>query len=156
MVMDDGNNGKRTLSEIAAERAAFPGAVVTLDQLVRQDGLIAESIDKASGQKLGVIQRALTPSTDEDYRQILKMAVWKSPEEMDKAVAALAECDITGAVEVKKIILDRITARSAGVNGWLLHEAFEALTHTTFTSQTIEQRKKWNGHRDNSSSPLTK
>jgi hypothetical protein len=156
MVMENNdNNGKKTIVDIAREKT-FLGATVTLDELVRRDGQIAESLDKANGQRLGVIQRALTPSTDEDYRQILKLAVWKSPEEMDKAVNALAECDITGADTIKKIILDRITAHSAGTSGYLLHEAFEALTHTTFTSQNIEQRKKWNGSRNNTNSPLSK
>ena len=149
-------DGKKTIEEIAKEKT-FKGATIRLEELQRQDGLIAESIDKAAIHSLGVIQTVITATPDDkDYRQILKRAVWKDREEMDKAVNALAVCDITGAVNAKRIILDRITAHSAGIDGYILHQALEALTHTTFTShEYLDKKKKRAGNGYGSNSPIS-
>lgn len=152
--MGEEDDGHKTVEEMAQEKT-FKGVVVNLGELQRQDGLIAESIDKSRAHALGVIQTVITAEQDDkNYRQILKRARWKNTEEMDKAVNALAVCDITGAVKAKRIILDRITARSAGVDGELLHEALIALTHTTFTTRNIIDKKKAKYDGNRSSSPI--
>lgn len=156
---EDDGNGKKTIEEVA-EAKAFKGGRIDLAELVRRDGLIAEAIDKSHNQSQGVIQTLITAvSDDKDYRQILKRAIWKTDEEIDKAVNALAECDMTGADNAKRYVLDRITARSAGINGQLLEMALEGLTHTTFTSERSMDRKKnhwWSkdDNRSKSNSPI--
>ena len=92
---------------------------------------------------------------DKDYRQILKLGLWKNTEEQDKAVNAIAVCRLTGAKKALQTVLDRITARSAGINGALIHEAFEALTHTSYTTNTmLEKKKKYDEYGDRSRSRL--
>lgn len=155
--MRDGD-GEKTIEQMAKERV-FKGGTIDLSELQRRDGLIAESIDKAGKHGEGVIQTFIhAQADDKDYRQILKHALWKSREEMDKAVNALASCDITGAVKAKKVVLDRITAHSAGIDGQLMHESYEALTHTTFTTDYSHGRKRWwndDKSKDRSSSPIS-
>ena len=149
-----GDNGDENNNE--EQQEAFKGTIVKLSELQRQDGLIAESIDKSTRHNQSVIMTTITAvSDDKDYRQILKRARWKSTEEMDLYVHALAVCDFTGAVMAKKHLLDRITAHSAGVDAQELHEALEALTHTTFTTQS-ELNKKYRGNGDGykSNSPI--
>jgi hypothetical protein len=151
----DNHNEPMSIEQIAERKAAFPGATLKLEDLMRQDGQIAEAIDKSNAQHAGVIQSFVNAITDDkNYRQILKNTLWKSTEEQDKAVYALACCEMTGAVHAKKMLLDRLTARSSGINGFLMHEALEALTHTTFTSQKYDFTKRKNGHRD-SNSPIS-
>lgn len=147
------NSGGKTIDEMAKEK--FLGATIDLSELKRQDGLLAEAIDKSYSQRLGVIQQTITAiHEDKLYRQIILNARWKSPEEQDKCINALAYCEITGAVQAKRIILDRLTARASGIKGENLHEALEALTHTTFTTrQMTDQWRKHDGDRK-SSSPI--
>lgn len=149
-------NGHKTIDE-AVEEKVFEGVTINIGELQRQDGQIAEAIDKASAHNLGVIQTVIhAVNNDDDYRQILKLAIWKNTEEQDKAVNALSICRLTGAKKAMRTILDRITARSAGINGALIHEAFEALTHTTFTQQTLGgSKKRWHDDREKSNSPLS-
>lgn len=154
----NGNNGNEplTIDQLAERKAAFPGATIPLENWIKRDGQIAEAIDKANAQHTGVIQSFINAiNDDKNYRQILKSTLWKSTEEQDKAVLALACCEMTGANHARKMILDRLTARSSGINGFLMHEALEALTHTTFTSQHYDFTKRKNGKRDNSSSPIS-
>ena len=157
-ILDNNNqNEPMTIDQIAERKAAFPGTTLKLQELMHQDGQIAEAIDKANSQHAGVIQSFITAvNDDKNYRQILKNTLWKSTEEQDKAVYALACCEMTGAVNARKMILDRLTARSSGINGFLMHEALEALTHTQFTSTHYDYTKRKNGNRDNSSSPISK
>jgi len=151
---DDGDN-----LEGEARKEAFKGAVIKLSELQRQDGLIAESIDKSMRHTQSVIMTTITATSDDkDYRQILKRARWKNTEEMDLYVHALAVCDYTGAVMARKHLLDRITAHSAGVDAEGLHEALVALTHTTFTTQSLLDKKyqKQGGYDGNkSNSPIS-
>lgn len=150
------NNGKKTIEDMAEEKV-FEGATIELGDLQRQDGLIAEAIDKAQSRNLGVIQTVITAEQDDNnYRQILKRGVWKSTHEMDLAVAALAECEKTNAKQGKKVILDRITARSAGLNGQLISQALEALTHTHFITNSDNQRRRHYDGSTNPASPLSK
>jgi len=150
------DNGGKTPEEMALERA-FKGGVVNLSEFHRQDGLLAESIDKAGRHGEGVIQTFIHAQTeDKNYRQILKHALWKSREEMDKAAIALAVCKITGAKNAAEFILDRITAHSAGIDFQLMHESYEALTHTTFTTD-YSHKKGWSNDKskDGSRSPIS-
>ena len=156
--MGEEDNGDGIVEKMAMEKA-FKGGIIDLHELQRRDGLIVEGIDKAGNHNIGVIQTFVhAEADDKDYRQILKHALWKSREEMDKAVNALAVCRITGATNAMKVLLDRITAHSAGIDGQLMHESYEALTHTTFTTNYSKDKKKWwNGDKskDRSSSPIS-
>jgi len=147
------NNGHKTPQEIV-ETKTFNGAVVTLNELRRQDGLIAESIDKNMGKSFGVIQTILAPCDDSNYRQILKFTRWKNTEEQDKCINALKACDRTGAVKAKHVILDRLTARSAGIDAQLVNDALEALMHTTFTTEN--RTVKGNGNRNANNNFMSK
>jgi hypothetical protein len=148
-------NGHKTREEQAKE-IAFEGATVSLESLIRRDGMIAESLDKGQAQRLGVIQRSITAvNSDDEYRQILKLGRWRSQEHLDKTLNAIAACRTCGAKKALKFILDKITAESAGLNGEALREAFDALTHTstTYDWRTSNYKGK-NGNRD-ASSPIT-
>jgi hypothetical protein len=156
MTINTGNNGHKTPTEIIKEKV-FEGVTLNLKDLQRQDGQIAEALDKASKHHTGVIQSIITAvDKDDEYRQILKLANWKTPEEMDKAVIAISCCDRVGAVQTKRLILDKITAHSAGTNGWLLREALDALTHQTITTEEMMRKKQHNGNFANSNSPFAK
>lgn len=152
---DSDGNGHMSLDELA-QKQVFEGVTVDMGTLRRQDGIITQAMDKLTRTNLGIIQRFITAENkDDEYRQIIKNAVWKTTEEQDKAVLAIAECRLTGATKALKIILDRLTARSAGVNGWLQIWAADALTHTTFISQNMQAKgKKYDNSQHKSSSPL--
>jgi len=152
---DDGQSSglKPTLTE-ALRDAARTGAVVKLSELRRQDGLIARSLDNARAQNLGVVQTLITAIDDPShYRQILKLGRWRNQKHIEVYVKALNVCRITGARNAECTLLDMITAQSAGENAALMHEAVEALTHTTFTTREDIERKKRND-RPKSTSPL--
>lgn len=141
------------MEQVAREKV-FEGATVDIRTLMRQDGLIAESLDKGQQQRLGVIQRAITAVTDDkDYRQILKLARWRGQEHIDRTLNAIASCRTCGATKAMQFILDKITAESAGINAEGLREAFEALTHTSTTYDWRNNGNKKNDHR-NSNSPI--
>jgi hypothetical protein len=152
----DNHNQVETIEQMAERKAAgFAGATVQLSTLQMRDGQIAEQIDKANAQHLGVIQGFVNAVMDDkNYRQILKNAIWKNEHEARLAVRAISQCLYTGATQTLRTILDVITAKSSGVNGFLMHEAFEALTHTTFTSNHTDYSKRKNGN--NSNSPIGK
>ena len=120
--------------------------------------MIARSVDESARQSQGVILTTITAiSDDKNYRQALIRARWKSTEEMDLYVQALAVCDYTGAVMAKRHLIDRITAHSAGIDSEGIHDALEALTHTTVTTQE-QLDKKYHGSKNGNSksnSPLT-
>jgi len=151
----DKDNGGKSIEDMAKEKV-FEGVTLNLADMQRQDGIITEWLDKSKNRNLGVIQTVINAvDDDKNYRQILKLGLWKNTEEQDKAVNALAVCRLTGAKNAMRTILDRITARSAGVNGELIHEAFEALTHTTFTTNSmLEKKKRYEDYGDRSRSRL--
>lgn len=135
--MADNGNGKKD----------FPGVVLNLRELQRQDGIIAEAIDRNHARSGGVIQTYINAVLDnKDLRQILKHAYWRSFDEADRAVRAIAACESTGATRTLNMILHQIVSHQAGERGYLMHEAFEALTHTTFTTNSAEERKKHNDY----------
>ena len=151
--MEESGNGSKTIEEMAKEEV-FKGAIVNLKELQRQDGLIAEYIDKSRNQSLGVIPTFINANSDDEVRQILKHAIWKTTEEQDKCVQAIAVCRITGATEGLRTILDRLTARSAGLNGFLMLEAFKTLSQTTFVSKSEQLKKGKYDSRSNPASPI--
>jgi len=140
--MGEDGNGRKTIEDMAKEKV-FEGATIKLEDLMRRDGMIAESIDKSRGQQGGVIMTMITAEEeDKHYRQILKRGRWANQEQRDKFVKALAVCRITGAKKAAQVILDLITANSAGDNGAWIQETVEGLTHTTMT---------WNDNNKNGS-----
>ena len=149
-------NGKKTIEQIAQERA-YNGLIVRIGELQRQDGIIAEAMDKSTKQGLGVIQTLITAEDDDkNYRQIFKRARWKNQEQRDKYVKAYAMCRIVGAHKAGKVILDLVTADSAGDNGEIMKEAIDGITHTTLTTrEELTRKKKHDDSRNNAShSPI--
>lgn len=154
MVLAKRNNGAQ--DELGAEAASLEAVreknIIRLGQLTRQDGLIAEAIDKSAKQGLGVIQSVLTANDDEEERQILKHALWKDQEQRVKYVRALSDCRLTRAVNGRQTILDLISANSAGDNGWLILQSYHALNHTSYTLNDANQNRRrfFGGKSDNS------
>lgn len=146
------------LAGMALEKAlgnSIPGAKVKLEDLEREDGVLAKAAENIFRNNLGVLQRAMSAvEDDEHYRQLLKLARWEKPQQYMCTCAALAECRLIGDEEGIKMILDVVTAQSAGEKGGLLHAILEALTHTTFTTNYTGNKKHWwNGNgkpKDNS------
>jgi len=153
--MDEEGNGKKSIEQMAQEKA-FGGLIVRIGEMQRQDGIIAEAMDKSIGHNLGVIQTLITAEADDkNYRQILIRARWKNQEQRDKFVKALSVCRMVGATQAAQTLLDLITADSAGDDGALRHEAVEGITHTTLTTRDeLSKKKKYNDNRNKSSSPI--
>lgn len=143
--MDDDNG--HDPAEIALEQTVkqqFPGARVTLGQLEREDGIIAQAAENMNRNATGVLQRAMSAvENDEHYRQLLRLAYWDNPQQYVRTCAAIAECRLIGDDEGIRMIIDVITAQSAGLKGGLLHDIFEALTHTTFNTNYSGNNKHW-------------
>ena len=153
----DGDDGKKTIEQMAQERA-YKGLIVHIGELQRQDGIITEAVDKSMGRSLGVIQSIITAEEDDkNYRQIFRRARWKNQEQRDKYVKAFAMCRITGAVKAAKTLLDMVTADSAGDDGVWIRETGEMLTHTTLTTreEIDKKKKKWYEDRSKTTSPIS-
>ena len=153
----DKDNGKKTIEDLALEKR-FEGLILNMGDMVRQDGIIAEAVDKSKAQSLGVIQTMITAETDDaNYRQMLKRARWKNQEHRDKFVKAIAVCRMTGAVKAAKTLFDLITADSAGDDGAWIQETIEGLTHTSLTTKSeIEKKKRQDDNKYRSSaSPIS-
>jgi len=149
---DDDGNGLDPGEE--ATEQAFKGAVLDVNKLKREDGILTRGL---SNTQSSVLQRSMTAVTkDEDYRQELKTAFFLSTEEADKVVAAINESDRYGCS--RKPIVDWLIARSAGVNGGRLQAIFDTISHTTFTTNYMSQKKKhwWNQNetKDGTRNPL--
>jgi len=148
------DNGGKSIEQMAQEKS-FKGLIVRMGEMQRQDGIIAEAMDKSIGQGLGVIQTLITAEPDDkNYRQILIRARWKNQEQRDKFVKALAVCRMTGATQAAQTLLDLITADSAGDNGAIRHEAVEGITHTTLTTREELSKKKKYDDSKRSTSPI--
>ena len=159
MAKDNGKVDVEGLERIALEKVLDKNRersdnIIRLGTLARQDGMIAEAIDKSAKQGLGVIQSVLTANDDEEERQILKHALWKSQEQRNLYVIALSHLRLTGAVNARRTLLDLITANSAGDNGWLISESYHALNHTSFTTSSPEQKRRIFGG-NNSNGPTS-
>lgn len=137
-----------------ATEQAFQGAKLDVRKMQREDGVLTRGLSNAQSS---VLQRSMTAVTkDADYRQELKTAFFLSTEESDKVVAAINESDRYGCL--RKPIVDWLIARSAGVHGGRLQAIFDTISHTTFTTNYMSQKKRhwWNNEksRDNTRSPL--
>lgn len=130
----------------------FPGATISLEEIERQDGIITQEAVKAFANRntSGVLQRAMTAiSKDDEYRQELKTAFWSSPKKARQWVLAKEELEMFG-LPIQPLV-DDLIAHKAGVQGGLIHEIFEALTHTSFTTNYTGKNKTgfWPFRRNN-------
>ncbi len=137
MSEEDGN-GHDPIEE--AEKEAFKGAILNVKDMKREDGILTRGLSSA---QQGVLQRAMSAEKkDEDYRQELKTAFFLSTEEADNWVKALNECDRYGCS--RKLNIDWLVARNAGIQGGRFKAILEAITHTYIQSNVTGQKKnKW-------------
>jgi hypothetical protein len=140
-----------------SDEAIREGAVLPLELLEREDGILARAASSASRNNSGVINKLLTAvEASKDYRQELKTGNYSSPRKALEAADAIREAIILGDTEGLEQIIDEIIALKAGANSALVHEALEALTHTSFTTNYAGnngQRNQQNNGKKNS--PIT-
>lgn len=132
----DNNNGTEQKS-----------ALFKLEDLQRPDGIIATAALNRNRDNAGVLAKAMTAiEENEHYRQELKTGYFTSPIKQMQMVLALNECEECGID--KTLVVDLLLAQKAGVKGGLLHDIFEALTHTTFSTNYTGNRNNngrwWN------------
>lgn len=133
---DEDNGNGQSLDEIA-EGEAFKGALLNARDMKREDGILTRGLSSAQS---GVLQRAMTAEKkDEDYRQELKTAFFLTTDEADNWVKALNECDRYGCS--RKLNIDWLIARNAGIQGGRFKAILEAITHTVFQSNVTGQKK---------------
>ena len=140
--MEDREDGDGLDPGQEATEQAFRGAFLDVSKMKREDGILTRGLPNTQSS---VLQRSMTAVTkDEDYRQELKTAFFLSTDEADKVVAAINESDRYGCS--RKPIVDWLIARSAGVGGGRLKAIFDTISHTTFTTNYMSQKKKhwWN------------
>lgn len=91
------------------------------------------AISSKGGGRGGVLQQAMSSIDDnKDYRQELKTGFFTSPRkqmQMVLAIDEMRECGID-----PTLVIDLLIAQKAGEKGGLLHDIFQALTHSTFTT----------------------
>lgn len=155
-MFEDEGNGDGVVGEAVEE--AFKGAYLNVKDMKREDGIISTAALSRTQQ--GVLQRAMTAEKkDVDYRQELKTAFFLSTDEADTWVGALNECDRYGCS--RKLNLDWLIARNAGVQGGRFKAILEAITHTFFqTNYTGQKHNRWwnrerSGSGNGSTSPLS-
>ena len=126
-----------------AQQEAFKGAFLKLSELKREDGVMTRGNPSAGG----LLNRIMTAEDkDINYRQELKTACWQSPEESDLAIEAINERLMCG-VSISPLV-DKIVARSAGVNASRIREILWAYAHAIVSGgQPGEDKKKhwWQG-----------
>lgn len=136
IVTDD--NGDRHEEKV---KEAFEGAKLKLDALRKEDGILAKMASSVGQQGVGVLQRAMSSVTDDNYRDLL-LRCFNDLETARIGTAAIEErqrfgCKITP-------VLDRMHAEGSVTFGALMVEVFKALTHTTFTTNYQgKNRLKW-------------
>jgi hypothetical protein len=141
---DDGGTGLgdqaalEAANEIATE-AGFPGGKGSVENFQRPNALISGG----QRQYQGVLQQWLY--VPENYNQFLKMlprSNWLNIEEADNWCAALQECIRYGAPI--DWLVNRLVAHAAGVSGGesLMKWIGETISHTTFTTNYEQQKKK--------------
>ena len=139
--MDNNDNGHDlgVLGQfIDQETASLVGEAQKLKQ-AQESGNFYNADTQA---RMGVIHSLLqAKAKDIEYRYILKTTKWANREEQDRAVKALAVCDLTGAVKARRVLLDLLTARSGGEKFELVHMALDALTRTTINTNVAKQGK---------------
>lgn len=138
------NNGHDPIGDAAIESAAlrdFPGGHGVLGQQ-------GPDITMARKEYNSVLQRAMSSIIDDsDYRQALGLARWLNDEDWQNWCNAFQECKRYG-VDTG-FLIDRLIAKSAGVDGGKLKAIFETISHTTFTTNYMGQQqsrfKRWFG-----------
>lgn len=109
------------------------GAKFKLENLQRPDGIITSAILSQNREGSGVLHTAMTSIKDnKDYRQELKTAYFSSDRKQMQMVLALDELKECGIDET--LVIDLLLAMKAGIKGGFIHDVFEALTHTTFST----------------------
>lgn len=133
------------------------GATIPLDMLRREDGIISLAASSANRNASGVLQKLITTiDKPEDFWQVIKTGNWTSPNRHMIAVDAIMECIELGDDIGLRWVVGTIIAGQAGVNSALVHEALQALTHTSFTTNYqggLGNAKGTNNARKNS--PIT-
>ncbi len=148
----DGNNPELNATLDNALDEVFKGGSSNLDRN-------RKVITMDSRQYASVLQQALHAiKEDADYRQQLRIARWLSEEDWGSWCNALAECKRYGAPT--GWLIDRLIAKSAGVEGGLLKAIFETISHTTFTTNNTMNQKRgffrfMKGKNDNRQSPIS-
>lgn len=131
------------------------GAQLDLATLQREDGIIPRSILSGNRDNSGVIAKAMTAiDKNADYRQELKTGYFSSPKKQMQMVLALDECRECGVDDT--LVVDLLIAQKAGERGGFMHDIFEALTHTTFSTNYRGGKNGhwWNKGESNNNSPL--
>lgn len=133
-------------------------AVFDLKELQRPDGIISRMVLNNNRENSGVLVTAMRSiEKNEDYRQELKTGFFTSPRKQMQMVLAINEMRECGIDET--MVIDLLLAQKAGINGGLLHDILEALTHTTFSTNYTGKNKDhwWNkgNNGSNSNSPIS-
>lgn len=130
------DNGHDPIGNAAIETAAqheFPGG----RGVAGQQG---PDITMANKEYNSVLQRAMSSIVDNnDYRQALGIARWLSEDDWQSWCNAFQECKRYG-VDTG-FLIDRLIAKSAGVDGGKLKSIFETISHTTFTTNYMGQQQ---------------
>jgi len=132
-------------------------AVFDLETIQRPDGIIPTSLLNMGRESSGVLASAMRAIEKNDqYRQELKTGYFTSPTKAMQMVLAIDECREVGIEPT--LVVDLLIAQKAGVKGGLLHDIFEALTHTSFSTNYRggNNGSKWRGNGDSRNpSPLS-
>lgn len=111
------------------------GANLDYESIRREDGIISQAALQAFAGRnnSGVLQRSMTaPTDDKDYRQVLITANWPSMRKGHEWVLAKYEWCRYG-LSIAPLV-DDLIAMKAGEHGSFILSIFEALTHTSFTT----------------------
>lgn len=150
--MDDNGNGHISIDDPEMP-VAFKGALLELNKIQEEDGRLAQATRNSNKQNQGVINRILSSTNNEEYREILLRI--KNPKLVNYFLDALAECRKYKLDDQITYIVDRMHAEAANSVSDLIIKGFQALTHTTITSNVnaFGRAKNWfkrgNNNNDN-------
>ena len=148
------NGGRKSVTEQAKDKA-FEGLKIHIGELQRRDGEITEAVRQSlRTQGQGVIQTLITAETDENYRQIILRARWENKKQRRLFMKAIGICARANAKWGLRLLLDVVTADTAGDNGIARREAGEWLTHQSIAFREDIERKKKREHKSASNSPI--
>lgn len=136
----DGNGDDGFEPDGIAAKEAMKGATIKLEDLRREDGILAKAAADSVGKAhVGVLKQAITVELEESKRrQILYLANFVDRDQARKAVAAIGERLMCG-VDIDPVLDD--IAAMCGVNSERLHMALDAMSHTTFTTNYQKGKK---------------
>lgn len=142
---------EKVLTDEMKER--FAGARLYLKDIQAEDGRLAQAT-RQNNKNVGVINHALSPSDDDNYRDIelrigAKCRIY---------IEAIHECETYGLIQQKKYIIDRMHEEAARNPSPLLRASFQALTHTSITATannfTGKVKSWWNRNSNNTDGGL--